>query len=144
MIYFKHSEFDTPGSPGTGKKMCPAFLYLLDAARAAYGKPMRITSGFRTKKYNQDLQRRGYAAAKNSSHLYGCAADVACTDTELIEMLNAFWQVGFRRFGIMGGAVHVDSDAQKPRPSMWSYSNEDTQRWKLAKEWFDQKVKEPI
>jgi zinc D-Ala-D-Ala carboxypeptidase len=142
MIYFKHPEFDTPGSPGTGKKMCPAFLYLLDAARAAYGKPMRITSGFRTKKYNQDLQRRGYSAAKNSSHLFGCAVDVACADTELIEMLNAFWSVGFRRFGIMGGAVHVDSDAQKPRPTMWSYGNEDTARWKMAKEWFDSKIKE--
>jgi len=77
MIYFKHSEFDTPGSPGTGKKMCPAFLYLLDSARDVYGKPMRITSGFRTKEYNRDLQQRGYAAAKNSSHLFGCAADVA-------------------------------------------------------------------
>lgn len=142
MIYFKLSEFDTPGSPGTGKKMCPAFLHLLDEARFSYGKPMRITSGFRTKKYNQDLQRRGYAAAKNSSHLFGCAVDVACLDSELIEMLNAFWSVGIRRFGIMGGAVHVDIDAQKPRPTMWSYGNEDTARWKLAQDWFNSKLKE--
>lgn len=122
--------------------MCPAFLHLLDEARFSYGKPMRITSGFRTKKYNQELAKRGYPSAKNSAHLYGCAVDVACPDTELIEMLNAFWSVGFRRFGIMGGAIHVDSDATKPRPNMWSYGNEDTARWKMARDWFKAKLKE--
>ncbi len=51
-------------------------------------------------------------------------------------------EVGFRRFGIMGGAIHVDSDATKPRPTMWDYSNtKGTARMKLAKQWFESKLK---
>jgi hypothetical protein len=141
MKYFNLSEFDSPDSPGSGKKMCPAFLFLLDNARDIYGKKMRITSGYRTKAYNEELRKKGYASVKNSAHLIGCASDVACEDTFAIEMLNAFWIVGFRRFGIMNSAIHVDIDTSKPRPSIWSYGNEETPRWKLAKEWFNQKIK---
>jgi hypothetical protein len=140
--FFKTHEFDSPDTPGSGKLMCQVFVQALDVARGAYGLPMRITSGYRTKAYNKVLQGRGYAAASKSSHLFGCAADIACSDETLIKMLNAFWFAGFRRFGIMNSAIHVDSDAQKPRPTMWSYSNEDTARWKAAKKWFDEKLKE--
>lgn len=141
MKYFESDEFDTPGYPGSGKNMCPAFLFLLEKARELYGRPMKITSGYRTKAYNENLRKRGYASVKNSSHLIGCASDVFCKDADMIEMLNAFWNVGFRRFGIMNSAIHVDNDASKPRPAMWSYGNENTERWKLAKEWFDLKNK---
>ena len=140
--YFKLSEFDSPDLPGSGAKMCPVFLSALDNARGMYGKPMRITNGFRTKEYGKLLQQRGYEVATKSAHYVGAAADIACADTELIEMLNACWAAGFRRFGIMGGAIHVDSDATKPRPTMWDYSNtKGTARMKLARDWFNSKLK---
>ena len=143
LTYFKPSEFDSPDKPGSGSKMCPVFLQALDKARTLYGKPMRITQGFRTRAYAKVLQARGYAVAKNSSHFYGCAADIACAETELIEMLNACWNAGIRRFGIMKGAIHIDSDAQKNRPTMWSYPNTDqTPIMKLAQNWFNSKLKE--
>lgn len=141
--FFKLSEFDSPDAPGSGAKMCPVFLQALDRARGIYGKPMRITNGFRTKEYGKLLQQRGYQVATKSAHYVGAAADIACPDAELIEMLNALWSVGFRRFGIMGGAIHVDSDATKPRPTMWDYSNtKDTPRMRLAREWFNAKNKQ--
>ena len=141
--FFKLSEFDSPDLPGSGSKMCAVFLQALDKARDTYGRPMRITNGYRTKEYGKLLQQRGYEVAKNSSHYFGCAADIACSDTDLIDMLNALWGVGFRRFGIMGGAIHVDSDATKPRPTMWDYSNtKGTQRVKMVREWFNTKLKQ--
>jgi hypothetical protein len=143
MIYFKISEFDSPDQPGSGAKMCPVFLQALDKARGLYGKPMKITNGYRTKEYGQLLLKRGYEVAKTSAHYVGAAADIACANTDLIEMLNACWACGFRRFGIMGGAIHVDSDATKPRPTMWDYKNtKGTARMKLAQEWFASKLKE--
>lgn len=142
MTYFKTSEFDSPDWPGSGSRMCPVFLFALDAARGIYGKPMKITNGYRTKQYGQILLKRGYEVAKTSAHYVGAAADIACSDTDLVEMLNACWAVGFRRFGIMGGAIHVDSDATKPRPAMWDYKNtKETARMKLAQEWFASKLK---
>ena len=139
--FFKVEEFDSPDLPGSGKNMCQVFVQALNVARGIYGLPMRVTSGYRSKAYNKVLQGRGYAAATKSSHLFGCAADVACPDENLIKMLDAFWEAGFRRFGIMNSAIHVDSDAQKPRPTMWSYAIESTNRWKSAKKWFDAKMK---
>ena len=75
MIYFKLSEFDCPSLPGSGVKMCPVFLAALDNARGMYGKPMRITNGFRTKEYGKLLQQRGYEVATKSAHYVGAAAD---------------------------------------------------------------------
>ena len=142
LIYFKLSEFDSPDLPGSGAKMCPVFLQALDKARGLYGKPMSVTNGYRTKAYGKILQARGHQVATKSAHYVGAAADIACPDTELIEMLNACWAAGFRRFGIMGGAIHVDSDATKPRPTMWDYSNtKGTARMKLAQDWFNSKLK---
>jgi len=142
MKYFKLEEFNSPDLPGSGSQMCPVFLFALDHARELYGKPMKITNGFRTKEYGKLLQQRGYEVATKSAHYVGAAADIACSDVDLIEMLNACWEVGFRRFGIMGGAIHVDSDATKPRPTMWDYSNtKGTARMKLAKQWFESKLK---
>ena len=71
MIYFKLSEFDSPDLPGSGAKMCQVFLAALDSARGMYGKPMRITNGFRTKEYGKLLQQRGYEVATKSAH-YVC------------------------------------------------------------------------
>ena len=142
MTYFKLSEFDSPDLPGSGAKMCPVFLQALDNARGLYGKTMRITNGYRTKEYGQLLLKRGYEVAKNSAHYVGAAADIACDDADMIPMLDACWAYGFRRFGIMGGAIHVDSDATKPRPTMWDYSNtKGTARMKLARDWFNSKLK---
>ena len=44
MKYFKLSEFDSPDILGSGKNMNEEFLYMLDAARNIYGKPMRVNS----------------------------------------------------------------------------------------------------
>ena len=44
MKYFTYTEFDSPDEVGSGKKMHPDILEMLDRARDKYEKPMRITS----------------------------------------------------------------------------------------------------
>ena len=53
--YFKLSEFDSPDEPGSGAKMQPETLQMLDAARHIAGVPFKITSGYRTKEHNRKV-----------------------------------------------------------------------------------------
>lgn len=116
--HFTLSEFDSPDEPGSGQKMNESFLFHLDIAREAYGAPMRITSGYRTEAHNRKV-----GGVSKSSHLTGHAADIAApTIHEKAKMLVALFDAGFRRFGIMRTAIHVDNDPSKP-PAVWHYPN---------------------
>lgn len=122
MKYFRYHEFDSPDVQGSGQLMDKAFLDMLDFAREIYGKPMEITSGFRTQEYNQDLKARGYAASDKSSHLKGLAADVLCTQgTDRWDMVDSFIKAGFKRIGIAKTFIHVDCDPDKPPFVIWTY-----------------------
>lgn len=115
--YFKLEEFDCTGLPGSGKIMDKEFLHMLDAARKIYNKPMKVNSGYRTKEYNNKI-----GGVKNSSHILGLAADISCKDSkDRFEMLNAFIQVGFKRIGIAGTFIHIDTDKNKSQKIIWTY-----------------------
>ena len=119
--YFSLSEFDCPSLPNSGKNMDNNFLYKLEHARELAGIPFKITSGYRTKKYNEDLLKRGYKASKNSSHLIGVAADIAVgSGNERYIILNALIRAGFKRIGVAKGFIHCDTDDSKPN-SVWTY-----------------------
>ena len=123
MLHFKLEEFDSPDLPGSGAEfMDEEFLNLLDRARDAAGVPFKITSGFRTPEYNIDLKKRGYAVARNSSHLKGLAADIAVTSSaNRLIILESLLFVGFRRVGIGKGFLHVDLDFSKSQDVVWVY-----------------------
>ena len=55
MRYFNYTEFDSPDELGSGKNMNSEILEMLDLAREKFDKPIKITSGYRTKEYNEDL-----------------------------------------------------------------------------------------
>jgi len=55
MKYFNYSEFDSPDEVGSGKKMNPKLLIMLDRVRDKFDKPMYITSGYRTLAHNERL-----------------------------------------------------------------------------------------
>lgn len=122
MKYFTFEEFDSPDEQGSGKNMQHDFLEMLDFAREEAGIPFKITSGFRTQAYNKDLQKRGYQASPNSSHLKGCAADIACGNSEKRSIIvRALVNVGFTRLGISKTFIHVDSDPDKSA-AIWLYA----------------------
>ena len=122
MKYFKLSEFDSPDVVGSGEAMDMEFLSRLDQARSLCDIPFKITSGYRTKEYNEDLLARGYKASANSSHLKGLAADISCTDSSSRhKVITALMKAGLNRIGIADTFIHVDADTDKPANVIWTY-----------------------
>lgn len=87
----------------------PALIDLLEKIRAHFGKPIRITSGYRTPKHNKSLERPdGSGAAQNSQHMYGNAADIqidGVTPKEVADWLNTWHKGGL---GLYKRFTHVD------------------------------------
>ena len=122
MKYFKYHEFDSPDVDGSGQMMDSEFLQMLDTAREIYGKPMTITSGFRTEAHNQYLKDQGYAASPNSSHLKGLAADIKCTTSaDRWDLIDSLIKAGFNRIGVAKTFIHVDIDEDKTPFLIWTY-----------------------
>ena len=117
MKYFTIAEFDSPDEPGSGVNMHQDLLELLDEMRAIYGKPIVITSGYRTKKHNS------YVGGKqNSSHLKGLAVDIAIADSnQRYEIIRIAMLLGIKRIGTGKGFVHIDIDDSKTSNVNWVY-----------------------
>lgn len=148
--HFKLSEFDAKDAngvkiPGTGGNMRASTLVKCDKLRELYGKPLIVASAMRTPERNAQV-----GGVKNSSHLQGYAIDwkniapqPSEWDTELIKFLDAAWDAGFRRFGIMATGIHTDDDPTKTSPAIWDYpSTTPRSRWQTAKIWFAAKIKQ--
>ena len=117
MKYFEIKEFDSPDSPGSGKKMNQEFLKKIDSAREEAGIPFHINSGFRTKKHNELVGGR-----VGSSHLIGVACDIGYRGSrERFLILKSLMKVGFNRFGLGKSFIHVDGDIRKDENVIWTY-----------------------
>jgi uncharacterized protein YcbK (DUF882 family) len=115
--YFNYDEFDSPDELGSGKHMDHDLLVMIDRARALYGKPIVVTSGFRTESHNEKV-----GGVSSSSHLKGLAIDVACVRSkDRFEMLTALLEVGFNRIGVADTFIHIDVDKNKSQNVIWTY-----------------------
>ena len=121
--YFDISEFDSPDEVGSAEKnMSHTFLIKLDEARHAAGIPCKITSGFRTQAYHDDLTKRGYKTSKTSAHLKGLAADISVKDSRSRwVVINSLMLAGFTRIGIADTFIHVDLSKVKTQKCVWTY-----------------------
>lgn len=89
----------------------------LDSARRLYGRPIRVTSGVRCAAHNALVK-----GSRESAHLVGLAADLACpTPYDRYDLLMALLTMSFRRIGIGGDFIHVDIDRTKPSDLCWLY-----------------------
>lgn len=98
--------------------MDQAFMERLQALRTELGKPMLITSGFRSAKHSAERRK-----AKPGAHAQGKAVDIAVMGEEALELVRLALSFGFTGIGISqkaGGArfVHLDT---LPRKAIWSY-----------------------
>lgn len=117
MKYFSYNEFDSPDEEGSGRNMDYDLLNMIDKARELYGKPIVVTSGFRTESHNKKV-----GGVSSSSHLKGLAIDVACVRSkDRFEMLTALMEVGFNRIGVGSTFIHVDIDKNKSQNVIWTY-----------------------
>ena len=96
-------------------------VVLLQCIREHFGKPITITSGYRTTAHNKSV-----GGAKSSQHLLGRAADIQVADTTVeavaayAESLMPDWG-GVGRYPVKAGRakgwVHVDT---RPNKSRWT------------------------
>lgn len=82
--------------------------------RAAYGKPMTVTSGYRSEQKHRDVYaKKGLKPPMGSKHLIGCAVDFADPDgslyafcvanPELLENAELYYEIGTK------GWLHLQS-----------------------------------
>lgn len=116
MRNFKSKEFDSPDVKGSGSKMMPHVLNMLDQARSSSGIAYKINSGYRTKAHNESV-----GGSATSSHLNGSAVDIHCTNSASRErILFGLISSGFQRIGIAKTFLHCDADPMK-NPAIWLY-----------------------
>ena len=114
---FRAEEFQSPDEKGSGEQMQVDFLRQLQAARYLCVTPFRISSGYRSINHNRKV-----GGVRDSSHLYGWAADLQVRNNfERQEILTALIEVGFNRIGIGTNYIHVDNDPNKPINRIWLY-----------------------
>ncbi len=119
---FRPDEFRCKGS---GRLVIvPGFMDRLQALRVAYGRPMVITSGYRSPDYNVRVSSTG----PGGPHTTGRAVDVAVRGADALELLQLALSHGFTGIGVQQKGqdrfIHLDDlDARtdRPRPWIWSY-----------------------
>ena len=101
-------------------EMQPDFLQKLQALRSVYGKPMRITSGYRCPEHPIEAKK-----AKPGAHASGCACDIGIEGADAHRLLKLAFAAGFTGIGVQqkgsGRFIHLDTLEGGPRPTVWSY-----------------------
>ena len=118
---FTKKEFDCKA---TGEnEMQPEFMEKLQTLRALYGKPMRITSGFRSTRHPNEVNKLNPGA-----HTKGLACDIAVQGADALVLIKLALEVGFTGIGVnqkgTSRFIHLDTikgDPAFPRPTIWSY-----------------------
>lgn len=115
---FKKKEFDCKFS---GENMMQTeFMDKLQQLRSVYGKPMHITSGYRSKMHPVERSKSG-----SGPHNQGLAADIAVEGADAVRLLNLALQLGFTGIGVQqkgyGRYIHLDLVKSSSRPMIWSY-----------------------
>lgn len=114
---FTKAEFDCKHTGLNGMK--PEFMDKLHALRMAYGKPMKINSGYRHWSHPVEA-KKGH---KNGEHTQGMCADIQCTTSQArYELLLLAFQMGFPRIGFHQGFLHLGTSPNLPQNVFWEYS----------------------
>lgn len=93
----------------------------LQAFRMQYGKPMRITSGYRCPEHPIEAKKD-----KPGAHASGLACDVGVDGKQAYELMKHAFALGFTGIGVSQKGsgprfIHLDMLEEAPRPNIWSY-----------------------
>jgi zinc D-Ala-D-Ala carboxypeptidase len=115
---FKADEFKC--SHCGKNEMKPEFLTKLQALRTTYGKPMRVTSGYRCPQHPIEAKK-----AAPGAHASGCAVDIGVEGLDAHRLLTLALGAGFTGIGVQqkgtGRFIHLDTMTTGARPTIWSY-----------------------
>lgn len=102
-------------------EMQAEFMSRLQALRMRYGKPMKITSGYRCPEHPIEAKKD-----KPGAHASGLACDVGVDGKQAYELMKHAFALGFTGIGVSqkgSGSrfIHLDMLEEAPRPNIWSY-----------------------
>ena len=119
--YFSKKEFQC--STTGDCKMEQDFIDKMNQLREMFGKPIVITSGYRSALHPAEAKK-----ATPGVHNEGVAADVAVSREDAYKLLLIAFQIGFTGIGVqqkgVGRFIHLDTStgsSRSPRPTVWSY-----------------------
>ncbi|MEM7722475.1 MAG: D-Ala-D-Ala carboxypeptidase family metallohydrolase [Pseudomonadota bacterium] len=104
---------------GTGKLAIDFdFMDKLQALRTLLGRPLIMTSAFRSKEHNATLK----GAAPDSEHLKARAGDVSMINHDPVEFEAAARKVGFTGFGFYkrSNFIHIDTGRAREWGTRWA------------------------
>ncbi len=99
------------------------FLDRLQRIRGIYGRPIRITSGFRCPVHNDKVSNTGLVGP----HTTGRAADVGVALEDAFDLTAIAFTQGISGFGFKQKGphekrfIHLDDLEVGPRPRIWTY-----------------------
>jgi len=114
---FEKHEFDCKHTGNN--RMQPEFLKKLQALRTEYGRPMRVTSGYRDPEHPIESRK-----SEPGQHSKGVACDIACWSDEAFKIVDLAFKHGFTGIGISQnsrGARFVHLDIRDSVPVIYSY-----------------------
>jgi zinc D-Ala-D-Ala carboxypeptidase len=101
-------------------EMQPSFMAKLQQLRNAYGKPMRISSGYRCPEHPIEARK-----ITPGAHATGLACDIAVQGNDAYSLLKLAFGLEFTGIGVQqkggGRFLHLDTMRDPPRPNVWSY-----------------------
>jgi uncharacterized protein YcbK (DUF882 family) len=118
---FVVSEFATSGgTPSDMARISCALVACLQRIRDHVGKPVTISSGYRSYKYNIDLYARSGKKPTNSQHSSGRAADISISGMRGIDIAKLAMQLCGTEIGVgvANTYAHVDVRGSYAR---WTY-----------------------
>lgn len=120
----EHFSVKELASPDTGEAYVhPDLIAKLELLRASVGFPLIITSGYRTKEWNEKI-----GGAKNSYHVKGMAVDIHVVGDKAYDLIDKAIQLGFNGIGV-SQKLHSDYNTRfihldirpKEKRFLWSY-----------------------
>ena len=117
--YFSEAEFQCKH---TGMcKMQLEFMDKLWAIRLEFGKPLKISSGYRHPTHPIEAKK----GSSTGEHTTGLCCDVAIQGAEALRLLDIALQHGITRIGVQqkgaGRFIHLGISPKHTNPTIWSY-----------------------
>lgn len=115
---YKHFEKHEFNCKETGENnMQHEFMFVLETIRNLYGKPMQVTSGYRSPKHSIEAKKQ-----KPGEHTTGMAADILIPSfADRFRMLQILFDLKIPRIGIGKTYIHMGISREFPANVVWDY-----------------------